>query len=506
MKYLLLMCALLIVLLSACGGGGNEPVSYPSSQDALDIALARRNSIIRPGRDEIISATQSRVESWRWDWGGDADVFSAVPLAEQISADDAVYDVQTLLTAMRQMYGAYIYLGGDSVFVPLFHEIEQALLTQDYWCTQEFSTVVSDILFTIVTDNHFFLDTQSDEGLDDLRYTFNVTATFFSGNTPFARTEKGFFNNKCHRYVVEVMGHDLYTVFRLAVNEDGSLFYTPVIVLPGFGFDSAYPLQIIYEDGAEEILYLYAHVPKFRERETASLHWEYDIPVITIMDFMPRDAQDLEDFRQMLTFADDVREAPAVIVDARSNIGGALQLAEGWINHLVGESIYPRHLYVLAMNMRAILPPESALFFDFGVESLLELEDILSRINFHEPTQFGVNHFIGFGDDGEVIEREQLVILLTDRFTLSAGELLTDMVFSLSNSLVIGQNTGGALTSNAPITLKALPRSGVQFGFGDTVFIHPASHFPEGVGFAPDIWATGDAQKAALALVRTFNP
>jgi len=337
----------IVALLTACERR-NEAIPTLSVQYALDEALARRENIVRPGDDEIVAAIRGRSEDWRWE--GIANVFSETPLLDVISTEDALYDAQTLLVALRQMYAPYIYFGGDDVFIPLFDEIKAILSSRDYWDTMDFSIVVRDKLFSVAVDNHFLFAPQLIEDIVDLNYlayVTAVTATFFTSDVPFIRTSNGFSNNEKNMYVSEIAGHNKYDVFRLAVDEYGTLFYAPV--------------------------------------------------------------------------------------------------------------------------------------------------------------PFGLNHFVSFNAPGEIIQREQLLILLTDRFTGSSGEFFTDLAFSLGNSLVIGQNTGGFLIGTAPSVLMTLPRSGVQFGFGEAVFIHPQGHFAEGFGFAPDIWATGDALESALNFISHYQ-
>ena len=77
---------------------------------------------------------------------------------------------------------------------------------------------------------------------------------------------------------------------------------------------------------------------------------------------------------------------------------------------------------------------------------------------------------------------------------------MVDLFFNMENTLVVGQNTGGALLSAGSMPI-ALPNSGISVTFSNAMYVHPANHFQEGKGFAPDVWVNGDALVAALGML-----
>ncbi|MCL2406098.1 MAG: hypothetical protein FWC92_11225, partial [Defluviitaleaceae bacterium] len=48
---------------------------------------------------------------------------------------------------------------------------------------------------------------------------------------------------------------------------------------------------------------------------------------------------------------------------------------------------------------------------------------------------------------------------------------------------------------------RLLPQSRIPLQFGSGMALFPEGHFQESVGFAPDIWVSGDALTAALGLI-----
>ncbi|MCL2415668.1 MAG: S41 family peptidase, partial [Defluviitaleaceae bacterium] len=170
-----------------------------------------------------------------------------------------------------------------------------------------------------------------------------------------------------------------------------------------------------------------------------------------------------------------------------------------------------RWLHILTGD---IIPPNNVRLTRFSLENQLQsLRNSTPEIWFYipldkillysNPVSFDETHTIqgriGFSD--ELIPNDKLIIMLTDRLAGSAGESFVDLMFSMENTLVMGQNTGGVLNTDGRYSNLSLPNSGILFGLGRAVILHPEGHLIEGVGIAPDIWVRGDALQAALALI-----
>jgi C-terminal processing protease CtpA/Prc len=190
-------------------------------------------------------------------------------------------------------------------------------------------------------------------------------------------------------------------------------------------------------------------------------------------------AQDARDF---LSFVDNLRDEPVVILDIRSNRGGNGTLPTQWLHLLTGE-IVPNN-YV---GLRAQV---------WDIDSLPDIQR-----KYLSPALFGEGYMILHNDPNRIIEREQILILLVDRYAGSAAEELTDMILNISNTLVVGSHTCGALNFDRLGDFQ-MPRTGLWFGFGAGMHIHPEGHLIEGVGIAPDIWIQGDALSAVITMLQ----
>jgi len=208
---------------------------------------------------------------------------------------------------------------------------------------------------------------------------------------------------------------------------------------------------------------------------------------------------------QVLAYAEQLRDEPVIIVDLRSNEGGASAFSYQWLYRLLGELV-PTNFNWLGFFDGYIYVPE-------GVRRPQRwYSGFTQRVGFYfeyPPELFGrylhltyIAENIRFTPEesrDRVVPNEQLVIVLIDRFTLSSGEILTDQFTNIENTLIIGQNTHGMLLTSTGWPLY-LPNSGMPVNMGRYMLVHPDGTWAEGIGIAPDVWVIGNALTAALSL------
>ena len=145
----------------------------------------------------------------------------------------------------------------------------------------------------------------------------------------------------------------------------------------------------------------------------------------------------------------------------------------------------PETLYAL-LNM-PVLPDETIERLTYIVETYYPFT-VISDYRYYVYTP------------GRVIPNSRLIILLVDRYSMSAAEMFAQQILNIENTLIIGQNTNGNLVASTGRTLY-LPNSGIPFAAGPDLFFSTDSMWPEGVGITPDIWVIGDALAATLAML-----
>ncbi|MCL2188547.1 MAG: S41 family peptidase [Defluviitaleaceae bacterium] len=466
-----------------------EPTLAPAYsytlQDLLDIANARRAAIKRPDTALLYSLVQGREPRHM-----EVDDYFPVQgeQAHTVSREDALYDAALFFEFMRQAYGAYTYFGGDAIFLPIFDEILETLASQDIWYTADMVLLLYESLAPYILDNHFSIGGR----------ILGISYTFLIANEFFERSSNGLRNQNCKRYVAEVTGYNIETLFRLTANSVGELFYMPVIIRPE-GY-SAYTLELIYSCGEREVLHFRRNVLPSRMFQLPSLVWQQGFPVVTIrsMGFPANpDGPFYRGAQDFLSFAYELQEEPVIIIDVRSNGGGNGMLASQWMHIVAGVVIPSNHVSIRIGDYEAARAswrdqtPDNWFYQPY--------EELLRYVSIEPMGDIAVRT----GILAEVIlPNDRLFVILTDRGSASAAEGFADMLLTMENTLIIGQNTGGALNMDLTYPNRSLPRSGIPFGFGRTIFIHPEGHLIEGQGIAPDIWVMGDALNAVLAILQ----
>jgi len=487
---IIVYCILVLfyLTLAACSGAQNQvEIMMPETlDDVLAIALTRRESIARPTYDRLVQVTEGRTALM-------IDPFELRRclrhhVGEEISANDALHDTYILFKALAGAYGAYIYFGGDEVFLPVKSEIIDVINTRKTWTPQALTELFHAKLSQVISDGHFYI---GDMSLQANYQFFTYSGRFYGSGNRFMCGVSGLYVRELLLPCLPDFILELNDTFRLSICESGNgLFYTPVVVLRINAEEvGPYELKIIYDDGTTDVVPLRALVPECCGNLDAppSLNFIDCVPVVSVR-WMGNPVgihTPNVHARLFLEYAYELSKEPVLILDLRCNMGGYGNLPEKWFYNLTGEIISPNRHYLRLTG------------FDSHWELLYGLDSFM-----HEAMlPFDDNHSIADTSPDIVTSSNQLIIVLIDRRTVSAAEIMTDLAFSMENTLVIGQNTGGFLLSNVHRIHLRRSNMNIHMGFGLSVFHE--DHFQEGIGFAPDIWVTGDALTAALGMLRT---
>jgi len=516
------ICFVLIVLLSSCAGGPEEPylpvdgeayididdmennreepaqIELPQDerttlQILLDIANERRASIEKVN-EETVRELAYRRDFTFYDLShimmSPTDTWHMPPT---ITADEAIADTETLFEVLRYVYGAYLYFGGDEVFTSAKERIiEDIRQDGDSYLTGQFFRILYQHLSPIIRDNHFSVG-GIPFGPD---YRFLVSRDIY-----FDRVEQRFRNRETGLHIKEIVGHDMADILRLQLDESGRHFYAPVIQREGGSIDPE-TLTILYEDGTSEYLELRIALPSENVFQSPSSLTHVDgYPVVSLERMMGMSAVPYGVYAHaFLSYAEELRDEPVVILDLRSNEGGTPVLSPKWMYLLTGEVVRENFIQLRNWDMELEYPwtpwgdtPETNPSY-FSYEDMENLEFLLCEVSING---FSVRNLT----ERHIVEREQVLIVLVDRYTGSAGDAFADLAFNVENTLVIGQNTAGVLISDMAYPLLRMPNSGIPFGLGRSIHLHPEGHFAEGIGFRPDVWVTGDALAAAIAML-----
>ncbi|MCL2365277.1 MAG: S41 family peptidase [Defluviitaleaceae bacterium] len=419
---------------------------------------------------------------------------------QALSIEQVKYDINVLDLLLRAFYGMHMYFGGVEAFEGIFNAMIYDLLEQEEWCREKFINLIHRHLSKLIIDNHFLINNR--------HLGWNIPGAqqggmyrFFVSDVQFGRNEDGFYFKESGINIIDVNGYNMDSLFRLNINEYGELFYSPIIY---FMQTEYLPVKYVlyltdYDNNKIEVtLSEFNAAYRFeRNRDTRNLRNVVsaelinDIPVIRMMRMGYPTIE--EEFNNLLHTAYTLRNHPVVIIDIRSNQGGNGILPAQFMYHLTGEIIPTNSMSLISDDYNTSFAIWGSNYNDGRITQ----EDL---IRFSPAYSFGTYCFVMNYTPREVIENDRLFVFLIDRFTVSASELLVDIALNLENTLIVGQNTAGALVGSNGYRFY-LPNSNTALNFGTVVTYFPEGIFKEGVGFAPDIWATGDALTAALALI-----
>ena len=497
-KSFLIMVVLCFFVFSACSKNDDTSFAYVSertklpfavSEDfllLLDDAFNRRADIIRPTLEVLYPLIETRNTMYAVTLRDKPAAH--MPSTHKIHQNFAHDDVVTLFIALAQHYGPYFYLGGDDVFLPVRDDILALIDGQDAWRIADLEQLLHTHLSSIITDNHFHINGMF----------LRCNTEFFQYHGAFERNDHGFRCMQSGRYVKTLLlpcrpdlHLDLHETFRFSADERGEhFFYAPVIMMSiADGETIPASLTIVYEDNTTQTVAL-AQLPKQRNdmiqswSPNHSLEYVQGIPVVAIEGMGSShtpNGRGRSEGRSFLRNANlYLQDEPVIILDLRGNGGGCGSLPTRWMYNVTGQLVPSNRIQLHARTYQNI--------------------DDVERTHIHPLIPFGDHHVLVDSGPDRIVPNNQLIIVLIDRFTASAGESMTDLAFNMENTLVIGQNTSGVLLTRSSAS-NFLPWSNIPVAFNSWLAIHPEGHFAEGIGYAPDIWVMGDALTATLNML-----
>jgi len=496
-KLIVIFTLIALVTISGCSQDyiAVLPLDPLTLQDVLTISQQRREGIIKPSIEYASQFIQQREERTI----NPARFVSTRRNPQTVTYQEAIEDFNMFADALRQLYTGYTYFGGDEVFLPIFEQVRNSLASQEIWLVNDFMKYIFDALNPVINDGHFYLANHSGSNQwhvsFDNQYDFLIPINF---SDIFDKSENGFRNRSTGHYIQELLMEGLpldfetENIFRLSLSEDGAFYYSIVIknVRDSTSTNNSKTVTIVYDNGRSDNITVSPIPEPEIPYEAVSLQHIQGLPIATIRSmYNPPSPENLLHYysaNKFLELAEDLRNESVVIVDVRSNMGGDHFLPMMWLHTFTGE----------------IIPTNFIGIRHLGLGSAGDLFGYWNHLyEYDAPLPIDELHRFVFTQEDRIIPNNQLLIILTDRYTASAAEFLTDMAFNLENTLVIGQNTWGLLKAGGNGHRFILPNSTGVFFFGQELLIHPPGHLPEGVGMDPDLWVNGNALEATIAML-----
>ena len=193
----------------------------------------------------------------------------------------------------------------------------------------------------------------------------------------------------------------------------------------------------------------------------------YEVEGITVIDIKKCWPDNEEERKQLETFAksgERYRNEPYLIIDLRGNVGGSDRYIYEFLTGLNGEEPDP------PIDLRQV---NSNTFMRWLEREYPELD--------MKP---GI---VEYKTEGKLIEKEQKIYVLIDRYVASSGESAVSALKTMSGTVLLGENTWGCCFCGNCIDIY-LPNSGICVHYGTGRVLYAGGvNIDENGGFAPDI-------------------
>lgn len=483
-------CVLLLALLSGCAPVIEQPPDGPIVLSDELLALMEtvnleHQAIIKPEVDEA-----AIVERWARDTSKYAlDYQIAGSMNDGVlTAQQAKNDVNVLFYNLQTRYGLYEYFGGDKAFDPARETILQA-------CDKAGTLTPKELAHILITNLSFVKDAHFSVGnLPCAEMTF----PFHYRDVAFEKTEAGYRTLAEKKRVMSVVGYeDLDTLFRRSISSDGAIVYYPValaeLALQDYWANpevTSGDLIVRYEDGSTQSLSPAPYASGYdNARANVELYENQSLPVLFSRKMGFDEASD-RDAQAFLTYAEQLKNEPVMLLDLRSNGGGNGALPLKWLQAYTGE-IVTNNFYSVKYATKLVegsRPGGSCYISPKTLSELMGMRDIGSGLTLSK------------GQPDVFIENDNLIVAIIGGNTGSAAESFVDLLYNVRNALLIGDPTAGCLLGDGAHSTHKLPCSLIPVTFGDSLHAFPdGDYFQEMRGFPPDLWVP-EAEAGELAI------
>lgn len=293
-------------------------------------------------------------------------------------------------------------------------------------------------------------------------------------------------------WVASVEGEAPSFWMKPSIDCDGEVFYFLGTVSDLHG-DMCVKLE--WSDGSYEFVWLNSVDSAAVGGPVYQLRYVDGIPVAASRSLSPLPGT-VPELDALVRDATGLKEAPAVILDLRSNGGGTDWYAMNWIYQFAGAAVCPARVYAQLVTITAAKMIENYMSLvgadwaaSLGLSSngdSAEPPDVQSWLTgMADPSRLGWSR-VGVAHNVRA-RNDTLLVVLIDSFVGSAGESFVRYLRQLDNVVLMGTNTGGRmLTGNMGVCL--LPSSKLEvwcctkIGLGEDLSNH------DGRGYMPDFW------------------
>lgn len=383
--------------------------------------------------------------------------------AVPVTVEEARSDVDLAFRLLRHSYGAYDYFGGDEVFLPLKEAALAALPEEGTVSPEELEKALADALGPVLVDGHFSI-----------------------GGTFFQEIHRQYMYYVPDLYFDDPEGLDPDLV-KPTIDEEGRLRLTLATTSTPETAESLLPETATIQGTAVVLSWKPDGTTGNRGedvfKESTFLN---GVPLLTSTRMMADSEQQQEQLERLATCGGEYADAPVLVLDLRSNIGGNSGYIESWFAGYTGQAASTRAARAIKLS-----PLNRQLYLTY-IAPLMDMPEVSSL--WWKTTS-----------PGTVTPREGLTLVLQDKGTGSSGETAVRLMRTVENTLTIGGCTSGScLTPN--VFSFYLPHSGVTVRFGTGLGLYEDMTNRDGKGWLPDLWVpSGQAQERARKMIEYYG-
>jgi len=429
-----------------------------------------------------------------------------------ITRDNAANDIRFLFDLLRYGYAGYQLFGGDAVFLPLRDSMlgQLANMSDPMPLSLYLQHLLLPSLRGVIADNHFILHgTQINAPL----YMLYMSADFI-----LRRDDAGF--------VTELDGARHRVVETRLPN--GQLTNGVMPTLTAYGeFAWTFGLSVPLQGQVIRLTVVFENDQTGTRQTRIVMLPLVDLPLMgshpRLQALDERGVKILESRSLMGTWTDagkycigvaefyqsgyEARSQPVLVLDLRHHVGGHPFLAGEWMRGYAGREIARETAFAPFMlaSYAAFALAETPFLFCGECEIPETREDAAIAEWANDPERGPRWLLPVYYPSRDAIPNENLIIVLMDKRTLSAGEVFVGHLRQLENALFVGTATQGTAVSTGMMA-TSLPYSGLHVTFGRILNLRPDLSQFEGVGFLPDLWVPpGESLGRVLAFIERYG-
>lgn len=419
------------------------------------------------------------------------------PAPSAVAPDALARDVDVLERVMRRGYAGFELAGDDARWARAFAELRASLPTAPLAPLAFRDLVLEHVGF--VDDGHVGL------WLYDPRRRWRATTSHqqaYVASARFTRGEEGYVDER-DRTVSRCDGREPGEVLVPASEPLPMVQHVPVVL----SREPRESIECTFAGGVTET-YPLTPLRVSSSRGPAFERLEAPFPWLRLRTLFPDHASELDRF---VASAEEVRDAPVIVLDLRRGGGGSDRYLVEWFRRLTSGAI--RYWETDALASEVTLQGARTFWGcvraagggDEGGRAWLDAR--VSRAD-RELREAMSTRGLFRERERERIEVQGLapapfagrLVLVVDRGCNSACETSVLLARQLRGSIVVGENTEGTMKVGE-LRWYRLPESRVWISLGMRAHHDPFGRFREGYGYAPDYWLTeGEADARIRAI------